>query len=338
MRKSVLPAALLAAVAAAAYVPPPAHITPRRAAPRRALNSPVCLATRTSASVSSPVLDAAALEAAAPSASLSPRDVIEAMLSGLHRTNWDADDRPYFGFEVALRFLAPSHIAAGATVDGYARYLRQSHKRTLINWDEYRFQGDVIMLEGTPTLPTECFQQVGVRAKGSEDWESVRWKLVKVDDEWRADAVFVQEPDTPIDVDFLKTKPEGEQPGDATMRFDALLGPRAVVNEIIKALRHLDEPYPLHGAAVATRYCSPTNRASELSAESFASYLQEPWYQILTEWDEIELDEDAGEGDDSSSVSQDVYVKREEDDSWTVVNWMLSKHSGRWLMDAMTLN
>ena len=72
----------------------------------------------------------------------------------------------------------------------------------------------------------------------------------------------MQEPDTPIDVDFLKTKPEGEQPGDATMRFDALLGPRAVVNEIIKALRHLDEPYPLHGAAVATRYCSPTNRAS----------------------------------------------------------------------------
>ena len=42
------------------------------------------------------------------------------MLSGLHRTNWDADDRPYFGFEVALRFLAPSHIAAGATVGGYA--------------------------------------------------------------------------------------------------------------------------------------------------------------------------------------------------------------------------
>ena len=164
MRNCVLPAALLA-VTAAAYVPHSANVphnyvphTPRFAARRNF--APVCLATRTSASVSSPVLDTAALEAAAPSASLSPRDVIEAMLSGLHRTNWDADDRPYFGFEVALRFLAPSHIAAGATVDGYARYLRQSHKRTLINWDEYRFQGDVIMLEGTPTLPTECFQPV----------------------------------------------------------------------------------------------------------------------------------------------------------------------------------
>ena len=333
-----LAAAVLAAVAAAAYVPPPTHITPARVTPRRALNSPVCLATRTSASVSSPVLDTAALEAAAPSASLSPRDVIEAMLSGLHRTNWDADDRPYFGFEVALRFLAPSHIAAGATVDGYARYLRQSHKRTLINWDEYRFQGDVIMLEGTPTLPTECFQQVGVRAKGSEDWESVRWKLVKVDDEWRADAVFVQEPDTPIDVDFLKTKPEGEQPGDATMRFDALLGPRAVVNEIIKALRHLDEPYPLHGAAVATRYCSPTNRASELSAESFASYLQEPWYQILTEWDDMELeDEDDADALLSGVADQNALVRRKGDDGWTIVGFELSKHNERWLVDSLTI-
>ena len=111
-----------------------------------------------------------------------------------------------------------------------------------------------------------------------------------------------------------------------------------VVLKVMRALRDLDEPYPLHGCEVAIRYCSPTNRASRLTPQSFAQYLSEPWYQILTEWDEIELDEDPGEGDDSSSVSQDVYVKREEDDSWTVVNWMLSKHSGRWLMDAMTLN
>ena len=194
------------------------------------------------------------------------------------------------------------------------------------------------MLEGTPTLPTECFQQVGVRAKGSEDWESVRWKLVKVDDEWRADAVFVQEPDTPIDVDFLKTKPEGEQPGDATMRFDALLGPRAVVNEIIKALRHLDEPYPLHGAAVATRYCSPTNRASELSAESFASYLQEPWYQILTEWDDMELeDEDDADALLSGVADQNALVRRKGDDGWTIVGFELSKHNERWLVDSLTI-
>ena len=67
--KIVITAALLAAVTAAAYVPHNSYVphTPRYAA-RRALASPICLATRTSASVSSPVLDTAALEAAAPSA------------------------------------------------------------------------------------------------------------------------------------------------------------------------------------------------------------------------------------------------------------------------------
>ena len=37
-------------------------------------------------------------------------------------------------------------------------------------------------------------------------------------------------------------------------------------------------------------------------------------------------------------VSQDVLVKRGGDDSWTVVNWMLSRHNGRWLTDSLTIN
>ena len=108
------------------------------------------------------------------------------------------------------------------------------------------------------------------------------------------------------------------------------------------ALRTPDEPYPLHGAEVAIRYCSPTNRASQLSPQSFAQYLREPWYAILTEWDEMELEEEDEDEEDEDecdgTAEQDVLVKREGDDSWTIVNWQLSKHNGRWLTDSLTIN
>ena len=45
---------------------------------------------------------------------------------------------------------------------------------------------------------------------------------------------------------------------------------RSSCDQVMRALR--DDP--LDGAAVATRYCSPSNRASELSPETFARYLQ----------------------------------------------------------------
>lgn len=57
----------------------------------------------------------------------------------------------------------------------------------------------------------------------------------------------------------------------------------------MKAMREVDDPYPLHGCEVAIRYCAPTNRASRLSPQAFAQYLREPWYRIMAEWDEIEV-------------------------------------------------
>ena len=65
--------------------------------------------------------------------------------------------------------------------------------------------------------------------------------------------------------------------------------PAQVVDAVMRALRRADDPYPLHGAEVAVRYCSPTNKASQLSPQAFASYLREPWYRIMAEWDEIEV-------------------------------------------------
>uniref|UniRef100_A0A7S0JII3 Uncharacterized protein n=1 Tax=Calcidiscus leptoporus TaxID=127549 RepID=A0A7S0JII3_9EUKA len=124
--------------------------------------------------------------------------------------------------------------------------------------------------------------------------------------------------------------------------------PRRVVETVMRALRHANEPYPFHGAEVAVRYCSPTNKASLLSPQVFAAYLKEPWYEILTAWDELDMDED--EDDVEANLAErweqlrtsladiDVLVRVRGDDSWTVVNWKLSRHNGRWLTDALSIN
>ena len=68
-------------------------------------------------------------------------------------------------------------------------------------------------------------------------------------------------------------------------------------------------------------------------------YLKEPWYEILTQWDEMEIeDEDEDEWSEQNEVSLDVLVKRSADESFSVVNWQLSKHNGRWLTDSLSIN
>ena len=140
------------------------------------------------------------------------------------------------------------------------------------------------------------------------------------------------------------------------------------------------------------RYCSPTNKASQLSPQAFASYLREPWceivtsrartrrtqarargpqahrtvravrarrYEILTEWNEFQFEgEAAGEEEEADELDEDVeaalaerweqlrtsnaeidvLVRVEPDDDWTIVNWRLSRHNGRWLTDALSIN
>ena len=82
-----------------------------------------------------------------PSPSLTPRDVVNSVMAALHRTNWDTPT-PFYGFEVALRFLAPTHMAKvnNAKPGGYSRYMRQPHKVGMILWNEFRFEGDTIVL------------------------------------------------------------------------------------------------------------------------------------------------------------------------------------------------
>lgn len=373
------------------------------------------------------VMEASTFEAPAavlhrqPSPVLQPREVIATMMSALHRSSWD-EPRPYFGFEVALRFLAPTHQVKGATPREFQRYLRQPHKEALLNWAEYKWEGELTIINNK-----EAFQQVSIRSGSDADWTSVRWLLVRVDAGdtphtcWMVDGVLVEEPDSysgddwttgvasgtimePLtesemraafdridadrsgaiskdelksavsalgiarsesELDDLMTIVDDDASGEiefdefqsllATINSECHLGKFAsdlaksvreaetasvVVERVMRALRNPDEPYPLHGAEVAIRYCSPRNRASSVSPSTFASYLEEPWYEILLEWDEIEIEDDLeAECDlEKNSCSVDVLVKRSEDDSWTIVNWTLSRHNGRWLTDSLSIN
>ena len=120
------------------------------------------------------------IEHTEPAPELTPREVVTSMNAALHRSNWDTPT-PYYGFEVALRFLAPTHMAKinRAKPGGYSRFLRQPHKKTQIMWNEFRFEGDLITLE-SPSGVDEAYQMCSVRAAPTDEWTSVRWKLVKV--------------------------------------------------------------------------------------------------------------------------------------------------------------
>lgn len=277
------------------------------------------------------------LERLEPLPTLEPREVIASVMAALHRSNWDSPTA-FYGFEVALRFLAPTHPAKvkRAKPSGFSRFMRQPHKIQQISWSEYRFEGDLVLLPGEGGRD-EAFQMVSMRSGPTDDWMSARWKLVKAQCDygesvtplqWMVEAVFAAEPDTAEDIEFLRAhapeaSPEGPAPDSA----------RAVVEKVMRALRTMDDPTPFHGAMVATRYCSPRNRASELSPQVFAQYLKDPWYAILSEWDEMVSDED--EVDEEGSI--EVMVRREGEGSSAMVAWELSMYDGQWLIDSLNI-
>jgi hypothetical protein len=243
-----------------------------------------------------------------PSPALTERDVITSVMHALHRSNCDSPSA-FYGFEIALRFLAPTHAAklAKAKPAGFSRYMRQPHKASQISFTEYRFEGPLVNLQDDDGRD-EAYQMVSMRDGPSDEWHSARFKLVKVEGDfgstvlpaqWMVDAVFANEPDTPEDIEYLKAK-GGRQAEFAGSELSesglaGKVGARNVVDKVMRSLRDMNEPTPLHGAVVATRYCSPINRASELPPEVFAGYLEDPWYAILVEWDEMQFEEDVEE-------------------------------------------
>mmetsp|Transcript_15504 Transcript_15504/g.49923 ORF Transcript_15504/g.49923 Transcript_15504/m.49923 type:complete len:356 (-) Transcript_15504:221-1288(-) len=318
-----------------------------------------------------------------PSAALSPREVITSVMESLHRSNWDRPTECY-GFEVAMRFLAPTHAAKlkKANPTGFSRYLRQQHRIRFVKWNEYRFEGDVARLTGDDGVE-EAFQMISLRSSPTAEWCSARFHLVLVppdcggqaeleekralkkkvlagaalaDEErerldelkalrkaekalppqWMVEAIYSDEPDTPEDVMYLRSK-SGTEAADA-VHIDAAQSPRDVVAKVMRALRQMDEPTKHHGAVVATQHCSPRNRASELSPAVFAGYLQDPWYAILAEWDEMEFDDDEEEAETAVGEAEvQVLVRRGGDESFSMVSWLMSQHDERWLIDSLNI-
>ena len=204
----------------------------------------------------------------------------------------------------------------------------------------------------------EAYQQVGVRASAGEEWTSVWWIPARVpfyatSDQWMVDAVYVEEPDAYDSEGFRERVAEfaveraraaaaeaataAAAGGGAADESVAPESPADVATTVMRALRANDEPTSLHGCEVAIRYCSPSNGASRLTPSGFAQYLKEPWYKIMTEWDELEVEDDAEPvTDDGSVVEQDVLVRRDGDASWTIVNWKPAP-LGTWLTDSLTI-
>jgi len=284
----------------------------------------------------------AELESAQPSPALQPREVMQTVLTALHRSNFD-EPWPRFGCEVAMRFLAPSNPASQTTAERFASYLEQPWYEPLIDWHEYRWEGDLSLLgEG------EAYQQLSVRSGPSAPWTSVRWILRRVpyggapeQYQWMIESVFVAQPEERSERSGGGAA-SGASPGESESTVPSFAprgdeSPGEVVLKVMRAVRQRDEPYRFHGCEVAMRYCSPTNKASRLSPQAFAQYLDEPWYRVLTEWDSIELDDEPEVSDDGTSVRQEVLVRREGDETWTIVAWELSNHFGRWLTDSLSI-
>ena len=256
-----------------------------------------------------------------PQPNLTPREVIDAVHAGLHRSNWDTPT-PFYGFGVALRFLAPTHPAkrAQAKPAGYSRFMRQPHKVEQTLWSEYKYDGEVIFLKDDDGME-EAYQMVSMRSGPEAKWETVRWKLVRVEvdlgdavrTQWMVEAVFGNEPDTATDIEFL-APPEDAAPDDEVLDWNGVLvpleSPQQVVLKVMSALRKMDEPTKYHGAVVATRYCSPLNRAAELSPQVFASYLEEPGYAPLVTWDEIQPEDEEIDEDTPNLADVEVLVKQ----------------------------
>ena len=80
---------------------------------------------------------------------------------------------------------------------------------------------------------------------------------------------------------FLRGDYDGEFADDAPAPHPGL-GPGAVVDSALRALRNLDDPAPSHGAAVLLRFCVPLTRGDRWGdTSSSTSSSVDPWKEVM---------------------------------------------------------
>ena len=63
----------------------------------------------------------------------------------------------------------------------------------------------------------------------------------------------------------------------------------------------------------------------------------EPWYALLLEWEEMELDDEEDVDASGNTAEVEALVRRDPADSFSVVTFHLSRHNARWLIDSLAI-
>lgn len=317
----------------------------------------------------SPAMDTTSATAAETSIDMDdPTAVAGKVMSALRNDGVD-------GCQTAIDYCSEKNAAKKLEASSFFSYLQEPYYKILSEWDEIEFQdGEVLNDDGS-----EIDQAALVKRTGDDSWSVVHWKMSKESGAWLMDGMSItpneakvkkdDDDDAPEEVEVKEPEAAPASPrSEAKLELDtnndgktnavytgpdldndgipdflqqaAEKSPAGVVGMVMRALRKNDEPYAMHGCEVAIGLCSSKNEAANLSPSQFNQYMQEPGYAILSEWDEIQIDDDFDPDidDDDEDYDQEALVKRKGDADWTVVSWTLSKIDDKWLLDGVTIS
>ena len=82
---------------------------------------------------------------------------------------------------------------------------------------------------------------------------------------------------------------------------------------------------------------APHSRTHATPRATLPGPQQEPWYKLLLEWEEMELDDDEDVDASGNTAEVEALVRRDAADSFSVVNFHLSRHDARWLIDSIAI-
>ncbi|CAM9491293.1 unnamed protein product [Chrysoparadoxa australica] len=271
----------------------------------------------------------------------SPSYVVTTVLNALRHS-----DEPYrhHGGEVAIRFCSSTNPASNLSPVQMDRYMSDPalpFYHILGEWDEMDTGGALTF----DSDGVRAYQQVGIR-RADEGWATVNFDLVKEDECWLIQRLWVDDHhqgeteaadlDLFADIanDVMACRFSDYDPAQLVSWLeqspDPSISAKLVAFYSLCALRANDVPYPNHGAEFTIRFCSPSNVASTLTPSHFSKYLDDPWYRIIGEWEELSMHSQEVDGDSADLV---ILLKRQGEEEWTSLNWELTRHKSVWLTE-----